>query len=171
MLHLPRNSRPSADLPHYGMPPLVLLAACRADPRWPERAAAVEDALAFEPPCPAGQPVPIWQMPRHEAIARIGAYGRWLEARRLEAKVARREADRGGADKIDAGPPAEAAGERSDPPPHSDAQGELVLLGTSPDFPGKSAYKPSKFSPHKRQLGGPRIVAAKVRRRARREAA
>jgi hypothetical protein len=152
---LPRNSRPSPEIPPQGLSPPLLLAACRADPRWPERAAAVEEAWLFEPPCPAGPPIPLAEADPWKVRAGIGAYGRWLEARR---QARRAEMHRAEAEKIDAGPPAEAAGERSDPPPSTDTPALSRKLIPEPLSMGYEEVVRKRRQPQKNRYGKRRLV-------------
>jgi hypothetical protein len=117
--HMPSGYRPPApQLPEpgsrAGLPPLVLLAMIRAESRWPDRAADVEAALAWEPPI--STPRPLIEIPRHEIVAGIGAWSRKLDAERLARRAAA-----GTASEAPEKTRTEPAGEQNDPAPYDDA--------------------------------------------------
>jgi hypothetical protein len=112
----PANHRPPLpQLPdpgsRAGLPPLVLLAVCRADPRWQDRAEAVTAALAWEPPI--STPRPLIEIPRHEILAGIGAWSRQLTAERLALKSTPLQARQSVVEWGEASPTGEKEGELS----------------------------------------------------------
>ncbi len=179
---LPRNSRPCDPIPPLGLPPLVLLAACRADPRWHERAEAVEEALAWEPPISV--PVPLAEIPAAEAASRVGAYSRWLEAKRragrqsAERQVAATQSEV--AEGLAGAPPGTqhtgTLPENAAAEGPAEPAGEQSGAGTCSDAPGRSgtgrrkalsgarsaACKPPRRQPQKSRYGKRKLVPGRA---------
>jgi hypothetical protein len=142
----------------YALPVAQLLLAVRADPRWRDRAAAVEEAWLFERPRSPLPPCPLAFGDRGDPARSVGAFGHWAEARRKErkreaaAEEARRTAERSRAEAREAGEASEPTNEpsRQSPPPEPSA----VLRGKSEGCgPGAPLRFPQKTN-QKRRLSG-----------------
>jgi hypothetical protein len=166
LIRRPPGWRPSSDgePAPAGLPSLVLLAACRADPRWQDRAEAVQEALAWEPPTSA--PQPLCEIPRHEAAAAIGAWGRHLVAERRAAKGAA-GAEAGKLAEMPLPASAEAADARNALPPATDTRAESDLPFSQaksmivPERDGRAAWGRGRWG-HKRRMTVPRKRQSRV---------
>ena len=130
----------------YALPVEQLILAIRADPRWHDRAAAVEEGWLFEPPRSSRPPCPVAVGARADDLRHVGDYGRWAEARRKKRKAAEM-AQRTLAEAKEAGeasePINEPSGENAPEEPYAIVLGKSEGCGPSASlrFPQKTNQK------------------------------
>lgn len=103
---------PPTDDVAYGVPALQLVDMVKAEAAFD--AVAMAEAWKFEPP--TSTPVPYAEIPREVAMARVGGWSRYLDAKQAAKRAL----------KSKSAVPAEAAGELNAPPTYTDTPQEIA---------------------------------------------